>query len=111
MRRGISLLQLLHQRFVLRREERQYAIDRRAAADRIAGVDHRLARERGGSRLLQRLERGFAGDREHHKLAERGGLGGRLDLNSGILRRPILELGGIAGADLNLMAMFHESRR
>jgi hypothetical protein len=60
-------------------------------------------------RQLQRLERDFAGDREDHDVAKRRSFSERLDRRALMLRRPVRELGGIAGAERDLVTMLEES--
>jgi hypothetical protein len=106
----IGVLQALHQGAGKRGEVRQHPMDRRPAADRIAGIDHGLAPQRLGADERQRLERHLARDREHDDLAESRGFRESLHLGAGMLRRPFLKLRRLARADLDLVAVFEKSR-
>ena len=84
-------------------------MDRRPAADRIAGVDHRLAGEVRRAGEAQRVKRDGAADRQNDDLAERRRLGEAHDLRRGILRLPVGEFGGLARAERNLMAVLEKA--
>jgi hypothetical protein len=83
---------------------------RRPAADRAAGVDHRVAGTRAPAGLFQRRERGFPGDRQDDDVAESRGVSKRLDPRALVLRRPVPELRGLAGAERDFMSVPRESR-
>ena len=106
MRVRIGLLQPFHKRVGQAGEERQHAMDRRAAADRVGRVDHRLAVDIGGADQLQRVERDRAADREDDDLCRGGRVGEAGHFRGLVLARPVLELTRLARADRHRVAVF-----
>ena len=104
-----SGLQALHQRLIEIGEKLQHAVSRRRIGDRIGGVNYRFLYQVGRARGVEHIERHCAFDGEHHHFAELCRIGKTTDSRSLMLRDEVLELGGIAGAQNDLVPVLNEA--
>ena len=81
-------------------------MDRRPAADRVAGVQHGLAGERIGARELQGVERDRSTDREHDDFAKFRSLREGDQFCARVLALPLREFGRFASAQRDLWPCF-----